>query len=152
MSQRLAQRGIGQRYGWQEFGFCRPLALLLVVFDLGLFGRKVEYLNGLGRAALAGRLDTDRLRALSREDSLAELRQLAGIGEFGSQLVRLPERLRRQAEQYAYVADGLRDVPDILLRQPVAHGALLPTFHQTREAREICVQDGGEPAATGRHR
>jgi DNA-3-methyladenine glycosylase II len=55
----------------------------------GLFGRKVEYLNALGRAALAGEVDTDTLRTMSREESLKSLRRLPGIGEFGSQLVRL---------------------------------------------------------------
>jgi DNA-3-methyladenine glycosylase II len=55
----------------------------------GLFGRKVEYLNRLGLAALAGELDTETLRALPREESLERLQRLAGIGEFGSQLVRL---------------------------------------------------------------
>ena len=55
----------------------------------GLFGRKIEYLHGLAAAALAGRLDTDRLRALAPETALAELKKLPGIGEFGSQLIRL---------------------------------------------------------------
>lgn len=55
----------------------------------GLFGRKVEYLNALGRAALAGELDTEKLRAMPREDSLKSLQQLPGIGAWGSELVRL---------------------------------------------------------------
>ncbi len=54
-----------------------------------LFGRKVEYLNRLGLAALAGELDTEALRALSREEALERLQRLYGIGEFGSQLIRL---------------------------------------------------------------
>ena len=76
-------------HGHKLWTFPDPLRLVEVESFRGLFGRKVEYLNGLGRAALAGKLDTDRLRALSRDESLAELKQLAGIGEFGSQLVRL---------------------------------------------------------------
>jgi DNA-3-methyladenine glycosylase II len=55
----------------------------------GLFGRKVEYLNALGRAALSGEIDTEALRAMPREEALASLKRLPGIGEFGSQLVRL---------------------------------------------------------------
>jgi DNA-3-methyladenine glycosylase II len=55
----------------------------------GLFGRKVEYLNALGNAALAGALDTDKLRALPPDESLRQLKELHGIGGFGSQLVRL---------------------------------------------------------------
>ena len=55
----------------------------------GLFGRKVEYLNALGRAALAGEVDTEKLRAMPREESLKSLQRLPGIGSFGSELVRL---------------------------------------------------------------
>src|SRR5450759_5279791 len=55
----------------------------------GLFGRKVEFLNALGRAALAGEVDTETLRSMPREQSLTSLKRLPGIGEFGSQLVRL---------------------------------------------------------------
>src|SRR5438034_11810582 len=55
----------------------------------GLFGRKVEYLNALGQAALAGELETEPLRAMPREEALKSLQRLKGIGEFGSQLVRL---------------------------------------------------------------
>jgi len=66
-----------------------PSQLLEMESFAGLFGRKVEYLNELGRAALAGALDTETLRAMPREESLAKLQELKGIGEFGSQLVRL---------------------------------------------------------------
>ena len=55
----------------------------------GLFGRKVEYLNALGRAAVAGEVDTDTLRSMPREESLKSLQRLPGIGQFGSELVRL---------------------------------------------------------------
>ncbi|MDQ2944030.1 MAG: DNA-3-methyladenine glycosylase 2 family protein [Candidatus Dormibacteraeota bacterium] len=55
----------------------------------GLFGRKVEYLNALGRAALAGEIDTETLRAMPAAQALASLERLPGIGEFSSQLVRL---------------------------------------------------------------
>jgi DNA-3-methyladenine glycosylase II len=55
----------------------------------GLFGRKVEYLNALGRAALAGEVDTEKLRAMPREGALESLQRLPGIGVWGSELVRL---------------------------------------------------------------
>jgi DNA-3-methyladenine glycosylase II len=55
----------------------------------GLFGRKVEYLNELGRAALAGEVDTETLRAMPREQSVKSLQRLPGIGPWGSELVRL---------------------------------------------------------------
>jgi hypothetical protein len=46
-----------------------------------------------------------------------------------------------------------RRAPDLVLdRFEVVHGAVLRAFHQAHEAGEICVQDGGEPAAMDRHR
>jgi DNA-3-methyladenine glycosylase II len=76
-------------HGHHLWAFPEPSRLLGVESYRGLFGRKVEYLNRLGRAALAGDLDTETLRGLPREESLERLQRLAGIGEFGSQLVRL---------------------------------------------------------------
>ncbi|MHB8613083.1 MAG: DNA-3-methyladenine glycosylase family protein [Candidatus Dormibacteraceae bacterium] len=55
----------------------------------GLFGRKVEYLNALGRAALAGAVDTETLRSMPREEAIASLQRLPGIGAWGSELIRL---------------------------------------------------------------
>jgi DNA-3-methyladenine glycosylase II len=94
----------------------------------GLFARKVEYLNALGRAALAGELDTETLRAMPRDESLEHLERLAGIGEFGSQLIRLralsavdelPTRERRllEAIREAY---GLAHDPDIAELETIA--------------------------------
>jgi DNA-3-methyladenine glycosylase II len=52
----------------------------------GLFGRKVEYLNALGRAALTGEVDTETLRSMPREEALRSLQRLPGIGTWGSEL------------------------------------------------------------------
>ncbi|HSP09571.1 MAG TPA: DNA-3-methyladenine glycosylase 2 family protein [Candidatus Dormibacteraeota bacterium] len=76
-------------HGHKLFCFPGPRALVELTSFQGLFGRKVEYLNALGESALAGDLDTESLRAMSREDALTRLKELRGIGEFGSQLVRL---------------------------------------------------------------
>jgi DNA-3-methyladenine glycosylase II len=76
-------------HGHRLWTFPEPSRLIDLESYQGLFGRKVEYLNRLGRAAMAGELDTETLRALARDDSLERLQRLAGIGEFGSQLVRL---------------------------------------------------------------
>jgi DNA-3-methyladenine glycosylase II len=76
-------------HGHRLYRFPAPEALVQLESFKGLFGRKVEYLNALGRAALAGELDTDTLRAMPRDDALESLKRLAGIGEFGSQLIRL---------------------------------------------------------------
>jgi DNA-3-methyladenine glycosylase II len=76
-------------HGHRLWVFPEPSRLLELKSFKGLFGRKVEYLNLLGEAALSGALDTDTLRALPHDESLSRLKKLKGIGEFGSQLVRL---------------------------------------------------------------
>jgi len=76
-------------HGNRLWAFPEPSRLAGLAAFKGLFGRKVEYLNRLGRSALAGELDTEALRALPRDESLERLERLAGIGGFGSQLVRL---------------------------------------------------------------
>jgi DNA-3-methyladenine glycosylase II len=76
-------------HGSRLWVFPAPSRLIELGSFAGLFGRKVEYLNSLGRAALTGVLDTEVLRALPRDESLSQLKKLHGIGEFGSQLVRL---------------------------------------------------------------
>jgi len=76
-------------HGHRLWTFPEPSRLAVLKSFKGLFGRKVEYLNRLAGAALAGDLDTEMLRALTREEALERLQRLAGIGEFGSQLIRL---------------------------------------------------------------
>jgi DNA-3-methyladenine glycosylase II len=76
-------------HGHRLYNFPGPEVLAQLTSFKGLFGRKVEYLNALGRAALAGQLDTETLRAMPAQDALEHLKRLPGIGEFGSQLVRL---------------------------------------------------------------
>ncbi len=76
-------------HGHRLWVFPDPARLTELKSFAGLFGRKAEYLNALGHAALAGALDTDSLRALPSDESLRRLQELKGIGEFGSQLVRL---------------------------------------------------------------
>jgi DNA-3-methyladenine glycosylase II len=76
-------------HGHHLWVFPDPARLIELKGFKGLFGRKVEYLNALGRAALAGSLDTEELRAMQHDESLDQLKKLSGIGEFGSQLIRL---------------------------------------------------------------
>ena len=117
-------------HGHRLFCFPAPEALIQMQTFKGLFGRKVEYLNGLGRAALQGELDTDLLRAMPRDEALASLQRLKGIGEFGSQLVRLralsavdelptgePRLLSAVAMAY-----GLAREPDIAKLEAIAEG------------------------------
>ena len=53
----------------------------------GLTERKIDQLRGLAAAAREGRLDRDRLRAMTPVEALADLQQLAGIGPFSAELV-----------------------------------------------------------------
>ncbi|HKB34463.1 MAG TPA: DNA-3-methyladenine glycosylase 2 family protein, partial [Candidatus Dormibacteraeota bacterium] len=107
-------------HGHRLFCFPGPEALTLLKSFKGLFGRKVEYLNTLGRVALAGDLDTETLRSMSQEDALAALRRLPGIGEFGSQLIRLralsavDELPTREPRLMSAIRDAymLREEPD----------------------------------------
>jgi len=85
-------RELGQSidiHGHRLFCFPAPEVVAHLQSYQGLFGRKVEYLNALGRAALVGELDTETLRAMPQDQALQALRRLPGIGEFGSQLIRL---------------------------------------------------------------
>ena len=117
-------------HGHRMYCFPAPEALIKMQTFKGLFGRKVEYLNALGRAALAGDLDTETLRAMSRPEALESLQRLKGIGEFGSQLVRLralsavdelptsePRLLSAVAMEYGFARE-----PDIAKLEQIAEG------------------------------
>ena len=124
-------RELGQRidiHGHGLWTFPGPAQLAHLEKFPGLFGRKVEYLNALGRAALSGEVDTETLRAMPREESLTSLKRLPGIGEFGSQLVRLralsavdelptQEPRLMSALRTAY---GLSDDPDLATLEQLA--------------------------------
>jgi DNA-3-methyladenine glycosylase II len=53
----------------------------------GLSARKVEQLQAIAEAALAGRLGAAQLRSRPREEVLAELKRLPGIGDFSAELI-----------------------------------------------------------------
>ena len=53
----------------------------------GLQDAAVPRLHGLAQAATAGRLDIDRLTAMTAEDAMTDLQRLPGIGPFYSALV-----------------------------------------------------------------
>jgi DNA-3-methyladenine glycosylase II len=100
--------------------FPRPQQLLALNTVPGVAGVKVERLHGLARAALDGRLDTERLRALPQDEALADLRELPGIGEWTATGVltrgcgvadALPfgDRISREAVRHFH---DLADLPD----------------------------------------
>jgi DNA-3-methyladenine glycosylase II len=95
----------------------------------GLFGRKVEYLNALGRAALAGGVDTETLRAMPREASLSALKRLPGIGPFGSELVRLR---------------ALSAVDELPTQEPRLMGAIRTEYGLAREPDMAKLEELGE--------
>jgi DNA-3-methyladenine glycosylase II len=55
----------------------------------GLAGRKPEWLRSVAQAALDGQLDTARLRAMTHEEAMADLKKLPGIGDFSAGLILL---------------------------------------------------------------
>jgi DNA-3-methyladenine glycosylase II len=69
--------------------FPAPARLAELAEFPGLGGRKPEWLRGIAQAAIDGRLDAERLRALDREQALSELKELPGIGDFSAELVLL---------------------------------------------------------------
>jgi DNA-3-methyladenine glycosylase II len=67
--------------------FPTPERLLELGPMKGLADEKVTRLQGVAQAALEGRLDTDRLRALPFEEAAAEIQKLRGMGPFYTGLV-----------------------------------------------------------------
>jgi DNA-3-methyladenine glycosylase II len=116
-------------HGQSLWVFPEPSRLIELSSFAGLFGRKVEYLNALGHAALAGDLDTEMLRALPREESLAKLQELKGIGEFGSQLVRLR---------------ALSAVDELPTKEPRLFGAIRAEYGLAREPDLAKVEELAE--------
>jgi DNA-3-methyladenine glycosylase II len=73
-------------HGEQIRAFPGPRTLLQLSGFPGLTGRKAEQLQALAKAVLAGHIDAARLRSdVSR--SLANLKQLPGIGDFSAELI-----------------------------------------------------------------
>jgi DNA-3-methyladenine glycosylase II len=96
IGQRIARRqaarikaSLGERFGDEVAlggrtyrAFPRPERLIEARDIPGLPPEKVRRLHGLAEAAIDGRLDTERLRALPKDEALAELQTLHGVGAF----------------------------------------------------------------------
>ena len=100
--------------------FPRPQQLLALAAIPGVAPVKVERLHALARAALDGRLATERLRGMSVNEALAELRALPGIGEWTASgvltrgcgvadMLPLGDRISREAVRHFH---DLPEVPD----------------------------------------
>jgi DNA-3-methyladenine glycosylase II len=76
-------------HGERMAAFPAPARLRALDAAKGLTDRKIGHLHAVADAAEAGVLDAARLRALPREQALAELKALPGIGPFSADLVLL---------------------------------------------------------------
>ena len=76
--------GLIARHG-EDGAFPAPQALRRL--DLGLPGRKGEYLQEVADAALGGLLDGAALRALDPDDAIQRVSQVKGLGPFAAELV-----------------------------------------------------------------
>jgi DNA-3-methyladenine glycosylase II len=74
-------------HGDRLHAFPRPQRLASMRSFGGLSGRKIEYLREVARAAIGGRLDAERLKSRPREEVLAGLKSLPGIGDFSAELI-----------------------------------------------------------------
>jgi DNA-3-methyladenine glycosylase II len=74
-------------HGERRFAFPSPERVLAAGPLPGLPERKAANLRGVAEAALEGRLDAQRLRALPADEALADLKTLPGIGDFYAQLI-----------------------------------------------------------------
>ncbi len=107
-------------HGDVRHAFPGPSRLAALEGFPGLFDRKVENLRALGEEAATGRLDGAHLRGLPRDQALAELKQLKGIGDFSAELVLLrgagdPDHLpghEPRLSRGAALAYGLDQPPD----------------------------------------
>jgi DNA-3-methyladenine glycosylase II len=88
---RMAERlGEPVSFGGQVVhAFPSPQRLAELETFPGLAGRKPEWLRSLALAALDGRLDAARLRAMPHEEAMADLKNLPGIGDFSAGLILL---------------------------------------------------------------
>jgi len=83
-------------------------------------------LRSVAIAALEGRLDASRLRALPPEQALAELRQLPGIGDFSAELILLrgaaaPDELPRHEPRLARAVALAYNLPGPPSAQELQH-------------------------------
>ncbi len=84
------EHGEALQIGGQRLNaFAPPQSLIDVNEAHGLRPEKLRRLHEVARAALEGRLDAARLRALAHDEALASLREIRGIGEWSAEHVLL---------------------------------------------------------------
>jgi DNA-3-methyladenine glycosylase II len=75
--------------GREVHAFPAPERLAKLGMFPGLAGRKPEWLRSVAQTAASGQLDAARLRAMSHEEAMADLKRLPGIGDFSAGLILL---------------------------------------------------------------
>lgn len=132
MRERLSREhgAIHEIAGAEMVTFPLPERLLELDAFPGLPDEKLRRLRGVAEAALANRLDPDKLRAMPSEQALARLREIRGIGPFYATLILLRStgvrdelpagepRLRTIAQR----AYGLIEPPDEAELAEIAEG------------------------------
>lgn len=64
-----------------------PAPQSLRTLDLGLPGRKTEYIHAVAEAALEGRLDGATLRSIDPDEAIRRVQEVKGLGPFAAELV-----------------------------------------------------------------
>jgi DNA-3-methyladenine glycosylase II len=98
--------------------FPQPERLLELKEITGVSAQKVTWLNGIAEAALGGSLDTAALRAMPRDEALAALRAIPGIGPWTAEAIRLrgcgmADELPENEEASLRAAAALYDRPSL---------------------------------------
>jgi DNA-3-methyladenine glycosylase II len=115
---RMAER-LGEPVGFGDrvlHAFPAPQRLADLDRFPGLTGRKPEWLCAVARAALDGRLDATRLRALPHDEAIAALKQVPGLGDFSAELVLLrgagtPDRIPLHESRLARAVEHAYGLP-----------------------------------------
>lgn len=112
-----------------------PATLATIQSVPGLPVDRIPRLHAVAEAALLGRLEADRLRALPADDAMAELQQLPGIGAFYSALVVV--RACGHADVLSLAEERSRTVVQQLygLSEPLSDAALIELGERWRPFR-----------------
>lgn len=119
-------------FGRTFFPSPKPEALLKLKSFPSISEEKMDRLHAIARAALDGKLDPDRLRAMSRENAIEDLQKLRGIGPWTAGHIFL---------RGSGIADELPGMePRVLAGVAKAYKLRRPTFGQL-----VKISDGWRP-------
>ncbi len=118
LKERMAQQlGVAVTVnGVQRHAFPAPRVLQELTEFPGLPNAKVEWLRHLGDVARRGTIDSPLLRSMPREDALAALEELPGIGPFSAELILLrgagePDQVPSQEPRLVSAVQLAYDLP-----------------------------------------